>query len=233
MRRGVGVSAVKKKRATASRYADAASKLEATQEAHVTEILSTFRSSLEEFARKHKKKIKKDPVFRARFTEMCYEIGVDPLRSSKGFWTVLGLGDFYYELGVKVIEACASTRDADGGLRTMRDLENRLDVTQDDLKKAIKKLGILGQGFKIILKGTVVLSVPRELSNDQTAALDLSRRGRLTRTDLQQSIGTERSDQVLSQLLKDGFCWKDDVDDSYYFPTVWGAADDDDDDETR
>ena len=34
---------------------------------------------------------------------MCASIGVDPLASSKGFWSeMLGVGDFYYELGVQV-----------------------------------------------------------------------------------------------------------------------------------
>ena len=34
---------------------------------------------------------------------MCQKIGVDPLASHKGFWAqLLGVGDFYYELGVQV-----------------------------------------------------------------------------------------------------------------------------------
>ena len=34
---------------------------------------------------------------------MCTSIGVDPLASSKGFWSeMLGFGDFYYELAVQV-----------------------------------------------------------------------------------------------------------------------------------
>jgi ESCRT-II complex subunit VPS22 len=32
---------------------------------------------------------------------MCAKVGVDPLASNKGFWAeLLGIGDFYYELGV-------------------------------------------------------------------------------------------------------------------------------------
>lgn len=31
---------------------------------------------------------------------MCAKVGVDPLASNKGFWAeLLGIGDFYYELG--------------------------------------------------------------------------------------------------------------------------------------
>ncbi len=42
-------------------------------------------------------------IFFFHFQEMCTTIGVDPLASSKGFWSeMLGVGDFYYELAVQV-----------------------------------------------------------------------------------------------------------------------------------
>ena len=35
---------------------------------------------------------------------MCAKVGVDPLASNKGFWAeLLGIGDFYYELGMFVL----------------------------------------------------------------------------------------------------------------------------------
>lgn len=44
--------------------------------------------------------IRKNPAFRSQFHEMCANVGVDPLASNKGFWAeLLGIGDFYYELG--------------------------------------------------------------------------------------------------------------------------------------
>ncbi len=47
---------------------------------------------------------RRDPEFRARFHQMCANIGVDPLASNKGVWAkTLGIGDFYYELGVQVV----------------------------------------------------------------------------------------------------------------------------------
>lgn len=45
--------------------------------------MALFKSSLEEFAHKHKKDIRQDPVFRAQFQTMCANIGVDPLASNK------------------------------------------------------------------------------------------------------------------------------------------------------
>jgi ESCRT-II complex subunit VPS22 len=45
--------------------------------------------------------IRKNPVFRQQFHEMCAKVGVDPLASNKGVWAeLLGIGDFYYELGL-------------------------------------------------------------------------------------------------------------------------------------
>lgn len=44
---------------------------------------------------------------------MCANVGVDPLVSNQSTWAqLLGLGDFYYELGVQVIESCLATRSA-------------------------------------------------------------------------------------------------------------------------
>ena len=65
----------------------------------------------------HRNEIRQDPIFRAQFHTMCSNIGVDPLASNKGMWAqLLGFGDFYYELGVQVVEGCLSTRPMNGGL---------------------------------------------------------------------------------------------------------------------
>ena len=42
-----------------------------------------FKRNLEEFARKYRADIRRDPQFRAQFHAMCANIGVDPLASSK------------------------------------------------------------------------------------------------------------------------------------------------------
>ena len=61
--------------------------------------------------------VRQDPEFRAKFHAMCAHVGVDPLASNKGVWAqLLGFGDFYYELGVQIVEACLATRAYNGGL---------------------------------------------------------------------------------------------------------------------
>lgn len=60
---------------------------------------------------------------------MCANIGVDPLASNKGMWAqLLGLGDFYYELGVQVIEACLATRQHNGGMIELHKLQHHVQV---------------------------------------------------------------------------------------------------------
>lgn len=49
----------------------------------MSEGLETFKQSLEEFARKHKKEINENPVFRRDFHKMCLDIGVDPLACTR------------------------------------------------------------------------------------------------------------------------------------------------------
>ena len=87
--------------------------------------------------------------------EMCASIGVDPLASSKGFWSeMLGFGDFYYELSVQIVEVCMAASHRTGGLMEVGELRKRLiksrsksknqDISTDDIIRAIKKLKILG-----------------------------------------------------------------------------------------
>ncbi|KAK4278454.1 hypothetical protein QN277_016297 [Acacia crassicarpa] len=117
--------------------------------------LATFRSQLEEFAHKHKHDIRKNPAFRSQFHEMCAKVGVDPLASNKGFWAeLLGIGDFYYELGVQIVDICLATRAHNGGLINLQELchllrqrrrSDRGAVSEDDCLRAISKLK--AQGF--------------------------------------------------------------------------------------
>ncbi|KAJ8443719.1 hypothetical protein Cgig2_029624 [Carnegiea gigantea] len=119
------------------------------------EQLATFRSQLEDFARKHKNDIRKNPTFRTQFHEMCAKVGVDPLASNKGFWAeLLGIGDFYYELvighGVKII-----------------------------VYKINLIATVLGSGFEVISVGKkkLIRSVPTELNKDHNEILELAQEG--------------------------------------------------------
>lgn len=83
---------------------------------------------------------------------MCANIGVDPLASNKGFWAeLLGMNDFYYELGVQVADLCLSSRPQNGGLIDLSVLHSRLlrlrgsavnKIGMEDICAAIKTLKV-------------------------------------------------------------------------------------------
>jgi hypothetical protein len=76
MRRGVGVSVVKKKKDEAAKFSAVGKAMEETKMTGIIEVLDKFRSSLSEFAQKHKNRINSDPEFRLQFHSMCVSVGV-------------------------------------------------------------------------------------------------------------------------------------------------------------
>lgn len=127
MRKANGLKSVRDQKQRADNLRKVGEKLEAEQIKHISEQIGVFKEKLESFAQTHKDSINSDPVFRMHFQTMCRRIGVDPLASNKGFWAqTLGLGDFYYELAVQMIEICLRTRGENGGMISMGELLRRL-----------------------------------------------------------------------------------------------------------
>ncbi|KAK2441307.1 hypothetical protein P8452_20148 [Trifolium repens] len=203
------------------------------------EQLSTFRSQLEDFARKHKNDIRKNPAFRSQFHEMCAKVGVDPLASNKGFWAeLLGIGDFYYELGVQIVDICLATRPLNGGLINLQELCNLLRqrrksdrgvVSEDDCLRAISKLKVLGSGFEVISVGKkkLVRSVPTELNKDHNEILELAQgQGFVTVDEVERRLSwtSGRAIDALDTLLDEGLAMIDDGHKDgkrrYWFPCV-------------
>jgi EAP30/Vps36 family len=83
--------------------------------------------------------------------------------ANKGFWAdLLGVGDFYYELAVRIIERCiAEKRTTGSGIIAMPELLKKLNaaqsnntkakdpVTEQDVEQAVKAIHIFG-GFQVI-----------------------------------------------------------------------------------
>lgn len=67
---------MKKKKDEAVKFQAVGRAMEETKMASVVEVLDTFRSSLSEFAQKHKNRINSDPEFRQQFHSMCISVGV-------------------------------------------------------------------------------------------------------------------------------------------------------------
>jgi ESCRT-II complex subunit VPS22 len=99
------------------------------------------------------------------------------------------VGDFYYELGIQIIEACITSRTNDGGLTELNEIMRRVEVmrgrvkknerpqiSEDDIVRAIKTLKPLNGGYEVLHIGNrkLVRSVPKELDKDQSALLLLA-----------------------------------------------------------
>jgi ESCRT-II complex subunit VPS22 len=203
----------------------------------LTEQMEVFRANLQEFASKHKKDIRKNAEFRRQFQEMCAAVGVDPLQSSANFWTkLLGVGDFYYELAIQIIEVCMATSHRNGGIMTMSELLTRVkasrsrsksklpssskskdndEIVVDDLLRAIEKLGKLGGGLRAIPSGKtyIVQSVASELSMDNVTILQKAQEnnGHVDYHLIHKSYGwsSERIDKALNDMVMDGLVWVD------------------------
>ena len=177
-------------------------------------------------------------LLRKHFQDMCVNIGVDPLASNKGFWAeLLGVGNFYYELGVQIVEAGLRTRSSNGGLMELGDVVQYVSqlrgskaqkVSEDDIELAIKKLGVLGGGIRTLKVGKqkMVQFVPIELDNDHAVVLGAAQEtGWVTRSALAAQLGwTElRIEKVLQPFLREGIAWIDDQADGerqFWFPAL-------------
>jgi hypothetical protein len=141
---------------------------------------------------------------------MCKQVGVDPLNCTlslsfpfsflffsfisfffalsdfllavKGFWAVLGLNDFYYELAVQIVEVCMQTRDVNGGFIEVDALLDAVkrkrgnlspQISAKDVEYAVSTLKALGEGFVIKRLGdqTIVQSASVELNQDHLQVL--------------------------------------------------------------
>ncbi|CAO1623542.1 unnamed protein product [Parajaminaea phylloscopi] len=203
--RGPGLTALSRQTASSQAYSNLSTQLSSQQLTDLRSQLDTFASSLRTFASQHKKDILKDAEFRGEFQRMCASIGVDPLCSDagqkvgglKGMWNdLLGLGDYYYELGVQIVDVCVSTRDLNGGMMDMDELIWRVQklrtgkqssstavttISHDDVIRAIKALKPLSCGYEVVaLSGSLstkgaklVRSLPGALSLDSTIVLSI------------------------------------------------------------
>ncbi|KAL8871070.1 MAG: hypothetical protein Q9174_003022 [Haloplaca sp. 1 TL-2023] len=257
-RRGVGLSAFQNRTALSSQYASHGASLRSSHASSLQNQLSVFQSLLHSFALQHGDTIKSDPTFRAEFARMCNAIGVDPLAGSnvrgksggkaggKGSWWAQTLGgdvnDFYFELAVRVVELCRATRGENGGLIEVKECRERvgkgkgigggMDISEDDVLRAVKSLAPLGSGFSVIDVGSkqMIRSIPKELNTDQSTVLEATQvLGFITCTMLEDNLGWEhaRAETVIQDLLADSLVWVDAQapEHEYWSPASMGSDD--------
>lgn len=230
-RRGVGVGR------SGAKYSKKAEEIKATSFESAVETVEKLQVKLSDFAKEHRSQIQDDPAFRSQFLKMCGPLGVDPLVSQKSFWAKtlgVGIGDFYYELSVKVAEVCFATRTRNGGIMAVTEVLETLNRKKElynlgDISIAVKKLSKLGGGFRIIIvgKSEMIVSVPTELDQDHMEIMSLAQDGQgcVTVDDVIQQLKwpDERAERAITLLLQEGMAWKDDYlgISFFWFPSVW------------
>ncbi|MCJ1481660.1 hypothetical protein MMC06_001819 [Schaereria dolodes] len=234
-RRGVGLSAFQNRSSLTSSYATHGAALRSSHLSSLQTQLSVFQSLLHAFALQHSETIKQNPSFRAEFARMCNAIGVNPLAGSnvkgkKGrvsWWAqVLGgdVNDFYFGLAARVVEVCRESRGENGGLIGLEECRERvrkgekigggMEVSDDDILRAVKSLKPLGSGFSIVTVGTkqMIRSIPKELNTDQATVLEaIQVLGFVTVSMLEDNLNWEyaRAETVIQDLLADSLVWVD------------------------
>ncbi|KAI0392296.1 EAP30/Vps36 family-domain-containing protein [Xylariaceae sp. FL0594] len=235
-RKGVGLAAFDRSRLTSAQFASHGSSLRSTNAQALETQLSVFRSLLQQFAQTHARDIRSNPSFRAQFARMCAAIGVDPLASSSSsgsgssssssIWAQLlgrSVNDFFFELAVRVVEVCGSTRGENGGLIGVRELRDRLmkgrmegapEISEDDVLRAVATLKPLGSSYSVIKVGNkpYIRSVPKELNTDQSSVLEAAQvLGYVSVSMLMINLRwtRARAQTAVEDLLGEGMLWVD------------------------
>ena len=240
MRRGIGVGALQRKTRDASAYTKVGEASKSAQLKHIREVLEEFKLSVEKFAIKHKTRINEDPEFRHRFHKMCSTLKVDPLASYKGYWAdILGLGDYYFQLAVIVAQISVETRITNGGMIPFGDIIHHLKgssksgifnkVSEDDIKRAVLKLRVLGNGFRIIKvsEKNILVSADLNFSTDHENLLQLAQENGYVNEEMCSTHFTWASDRfssLITPMIQEGIVWIDFHREmrqmNYYFPSM-------------
>ncbi|KAA6362315.1 MAG: putative Vacuolar protein sorting-associated protein 22 [Streblomastix strix] len=187
-------------------------------------MIDSFQTALAKFAQEHKNEILKKPEYRNKFHELCASANIDPLLSSSSIWEkILGIGDFYYELSVQIVDVCITTRSQNGGIIELSDLITRIEairrqpksISPDDIKRAIEKMKILKGKYSIqkIGQQTLIQSVPSEFNNDHLRLIQYaqSKGGYFTKVlaATEMRWASQRIDKASDELLRDGIAMID------------------------
>lgn len=252
-RRGVGLSAFSNAAISSDKYAAHGAALRLSHADALANQLAVFQAALHNFSLTHAKDIRSNPSFRAEFARMCHAIGVDPLagsnaanksaqegKSGGSVWAkMLGtsVNDFYFELGVRLVEVCRESRGENGGMIALSEARKRIaggrglvgggmEVTDDDVERALQSLEPLGGMFTIMKLGSgkFIRSVPKELNPDQSRVLEVIQiMGFVTVGMLRANLDWEqaRAVAVIDDLVADGMVWVDEQGDEVEY---WSPA---------
>lgn len=231
MRRGLGAAGVVKRREKDERMNELGTQIEENRAAKARELLETFKVKLTQFAEKHRSRIQKDPEFREQFVGMCESVGVDPMRSTKSFWSdvLLGMGSFYTDIAVQVLTIAVAQRTTSGPLLPMSKcmLLMQTKCSSKDIQRAVKGLTCFGH-ISVISVGDedFICTFPSQQGTDPTEVLKaFTGKSGQTADAIAQKVAWDKNRvlHALQPLVKEGIMWIDDIEStrSYWLVTRW------------
>lgn len=190
--------------------------------------LAVYQSALVNFARDHGQTIKNNPDFCRKFTQMCHLIGVDTLELLLFLDSSKKKSDnFYLGLAVRIVEICEETRDINGGLISLKELNSRLQddasapisASEEEILKSLALLGEEGNGYEIMdinrkkwIRSTGSLG-KGSISTNQKKVYELCEftGGYVTHRLLKDNYGWDavRLKTVIDEMILNGFLWID------------------------
>ena len=203
--------------------------------------LQVFRSALINFVNDYSNEIKSNGEFRSKFNQISQLIGMDPLdlliyANSK---TKSNGSNFVTGLSVKIVEICQETRDLNGGLLSLRELQSiltdnssdlKIDISTKHIEQAITILNSMGKNYELIKinnESWLKFSSIENLSNDQLKIYELCgfMGGYVTMGLIRDNYGWDkyRIKSVIDEMIMNGILWVDEQgeDEWQYWEPSW------------
>jgi ESCRT-II complex subunit VPS22 len=162
-------------------------------------IYKDLQQNLLKYADNYRKEISTNKEARAKFSNLCQEMGIDPVVSKKSMWGNI-FGDYYNEVAVQILRLCEKTKSTNGGLIKIKELVSIYNrtypqncITSDDVIKCLAKIKDLGTGCQIV-RGNFISTVPFELNEDNEKLIELAeKKGHVSSKMIHQEYGWVRT----------------------------------------
>ena len=195
-------------------------------------IYKEVQENMLKYADTYRQEISTNKEARAKFNNLCQDMGIDPVVSKKNIFGNV-FGDYYNEVAVQILRLCEKTKSTNGGLIKIADLVkiyNRTypknQIEQEDVVKAQEKIKNLGTGCQII-RNTFISTVPFELNPDTEKLIEIAeKQGYVTRPMIKDQLSwdMQRIEMAFSTLVQEGMVWVDkqteDGEWRFYFPNI-------------
>ena len=195
-------------------------------------IYKEVQENMLKYADTYRQEISTNKDARAKFNNLCQDMGIDPVVSKKNIFGNV-FGDYYNEVAVQILRLCEKTKSTNGGLIKISELVNIYNrtypqntIAHEDILKALEKIKNLGHGCQIVKKN-FICTVPFEQNNDSEKLIELAENNGYVSKPMVQSKykwDTDRVELSLTTQVQEGMVWVDkqseDGEFRYYFPNI-------------